>query len=101
MLQAEHTCANEIAEYTPRTYMRLCRYTVRINRLDDGGNTIAHGRKIERAEVKAMRFQGRRRASVWCRSRMELLKCFSISWRRDTITVSRLLLASVIAKLGP
>ena len=39
-------------------YMRLCRYTVRINRIDDSGNTIAHKRKIGRAEVKAMRFQG-------------------------------------------
>ena len=77
-------------------YMRLCRYTVRINRIDDSGNTIAQKRKIGRAEVKAMRFQGRRRASVWCRSRTKLLKCFSIPWRRDTITFSRLLLASVI-----
>ena len=73
-------------------YMGLCRYTVRVNRIDDSGNTIAHKRKIETAEVKAMRFQGRRRASEWCRSRMELLKCFSIPWRRDTITLSRLLL---------
>lgn len=41
-----------------------------------------------------------RRASIWCGSRMELLKFFSVPWRRIHLTSSRFLLASAVAKLG-
>jgi hypothetical protein len=54
---------------------------------------MAGKKERAKAKAKAMGLQSMRRASMWCGSRMELLKCFSVPSRRDTHHVIEILIS--------